>query len=59
MSNRFKIINERKPLEKVVKPEPEIVKERPKQKIKLNKEKNNIYDLYSQTNEKMHKLKLA
>ena len=58
LQNRFKIINENKPLDKVTKPEPEVVKEKP-QKIKVSKEKKNIYDLYSQTDEKMHKLKLA
>jgi hypothetical protein len=56
---RFKIINEVTPIEEKIVPEliPEI--EKPKKKIKLNNGKKNIYEYYSDTNEEMHKLKLA
>jgi len=56
---RFKIVNTPKTVQKIYGPEPTLEIERQARKIKLNNAKLNIYSLYSETNEKMHKLKLA
>ena len=56
---RFKIINPKKPVEQVYIPEPKPEIEKPNKRIRLNSDKKNIYEFYSDTNEKMHKLKLA
>ena len=56
---RFKIVNVKNTVEQVYVPEPKVEIEKPVRKIKLNSAKLNIYELYSETNEKMHKLKLA
>lgn len=55
---RFKIVNTN-PVEQKYVPDPEREIEKPIRKIKLNSNKLNIYELYSDSNEKMHKLKLA
>jgi hypothetical protein len=57
LQNRFKIINENRPIEYVF--NPEFAQERPNSKIKMKQGEMNIYDHYSQTDEKMHKMKLA
>ncbi len=55
---RFEIVNPIKVEQKsITEAEPEI--EKPIRKIKLSNPKLNIYEFYSETNEKMHKLKLA
>jgi hypothetical protein len=56
---RFKIVNQKNTVKQKVTPKPEPVIEKPGKKIRLNKEKKNIYDFYSDTDEIMHKLKLA
>ena len=56
---RFKIVNSQIPAEYRNSYEPVLEIEKPKNKIRLNNEKKNIYDYYSETNEEMHKLKLA
>jgi len=56
---RFKIVNLPVTAEQnnIFKPNQEIL--RPTKKIKLNNKNKNIYEFYSESNEKMHKLKLA
>lgn len=56
---RFKIVNSIKPVDPKFIPLSASELEKPARKIKLNSSKLNIYEFYSDTNEKMHKLKLA
>jgi hypothetical protein len=56
---RFKIVNSIKPVDPKFIPVSASELEKPAKRIKLNSAKLNIYELYSDTNEQMHKLKLA